>query len=68
MYFYILIYVNADVKSNFKPKTKANFIKNKISSPQHHMEDDSLHTFFNNDIRDNTNDFGFLFLVNFHLF
>ena len=45
-----------DVKS--KPKT--NFIKNKSSSPQHHMEDDSLEV-FNNDIRDITNDVDFFF-------
>ena len=30
---------------NLNLKPKANFIKNKSSSPHRHMEDDSLHVF-----------------------
>ena len=49
---------------NLKPK--ANFIKNKNSSPRRRTED--IHyRLFNNNIRDITNDFLF-FLVNFHFF
>ena len=45
---------------NLNLKPKANFIKNKSSSPQRHMKDDSL---FNNDKRNITKDVGFFLIV-----